>query len=396
MTITLLVIIVLLNLAVLAVVFIFRGGKEKDSGVREELSAGRQESASNSRALREEISSSLTGLARLNEEKLENMRRSMEERIKSLQDDNSQKLEKMRQTVDEKLHETLEKRLGESFKQVSDRLEQVHRGLGEMQSLAVGVGDLKKVLSNVKSRGTLGEVQLGNILEQVFAPTQYVKDFAPRQESRDHVEYAIKYPGRDGEPVYLPIDSKFPVEDYQRLMEAQDRGDAVMVEEAAKALEKRIKGEAKDIKDKYLNPPVTTDFGILFLPFEGLYAEVLRRPGLYETLHTEFKVAVCGPTTILAFLNSLQMGFRTITIQKRSQEVWQLLSVIKNEFSKFGDLLDKTQKKLQEAGETIEQVAKSTRRWTKNFLTWKPSRAKLRLIPARCCSSFPAAFVWQF
>ena len=367
MTITLLVIIVLLNLAVLAVVFIFRGGKEKDSGVREELSAGRQESASNSRALREEISSSLTGLARLNEEKLENMRRSMEERIKSLQDDNSQKLEKMRQTVDEKLHETLEKRLGESFKQVSDRLEQVHRGLGEMQSLAVGVGDLKKVLSNVKSRGTLGEVQLGNILEQVFAPTQYVKDFAPRQESRDHVEYAIKYPGRDGEPVYLPIDSKFPVEDYQRLMEAQDRGDAVMVEEAAKALERRIKAEAKDIKEKYLNPPVTTDFGILFLPFEGLYAEVLRRPGLYETLHTEFKVAVCGPTTILAFLNSLQMGFRTITIQKRSQEVWQLLSVIKNEFSKFGDLLDKTQKKLQEAGETIEQVAKSTKKMDKKL-----------------------------
>ncbi len=367
MTITLLVILLLLNLAVLAVVLVFRGGKEKDSGVREELAAGRQESASNSRALREEISSSLTGLARLNEEKLENMRRSMEERIKSLQDDNSQKLEKMRQTVDEKLHETLEKRLGESFKQVSDRLEQVHRGLGEMQSLAVGVGDLKKVLSNVKSRGTLGEVQLGNILEQVFAPTQYVKDFAPRQESRDHVEYAIKYPGRDGEPVYLPIDSKFPVEDYQRLMEAQDRGDAVMVEEAAKALEKRIKGEAKDIKDKYLNPPVTTDFGILFLPFEGLYAEVLRRPGLYETLHTEFKVAVCGPTTILAFLNSLQMGFRTITIQKRSQEVWQLLSVIKNEFSKFGDLLDKTQKKLQEAGETIEQVAKSTKKMDKKL-----------------------------
>ena len=367
MTITLLVILLLLNLAVLAVVLVFRGGKEKDSGVREELAAGRQESASNSRALREEISSSLTGLARLNEEKLENMRRSMEERIKSLQDDNSQKLEKMRQTVDEKLHETLEKRLGESFKQVSDRLEQVHRGLGEMQSLAVGVGDLKKVLSNVKSRGTLGEVQLGNILEQVFAPTQYVKDFAPRQESRDHVEYAIKYPGRDGEPVYLPIDSKFPVEDYQRLMEAQDRGDAVMVEEAAKALEKRIMGEAKDIKDKYLNPPVTTDFGILFLPFEGLYAEVLRRPGLYETLHTEFKVAVCGPTTILAFLNSLQMGFRTITIQKRSQEVWQLLSVIKNEFSKFGDLLDKTQKKLQEAGETIEQVAKSTKKMDKKL-----------------------------
>ncbi len=367
MTITLLVILLLLNLAVLAVVLVFRGGKEKDSGVREELAAGRQESASNSRALREEISSSLTGLARLNEEKLENMRRSMEERIKSLQDDNSQKLEKMRQTVDEKLHETLEKRLGESFKQVSDRLEQVHRGLGEMQSLAVGVGDLKKVLSNVKSRGTLGEVQLGNILEQVFAPTQYVKDFAPRQESRDHVEYAIKYPGRDGEPVYLPIDSKFPVEDYQRLMEAQDRGDAVMVEEAAKALERRIKAEAKDIKEKYLNPPVTTDFGILFLPFEGLYAEVLRRPGLYETLHTEFKVAVCGPTTILAFLNSLQMGFRTITIQKRSQEVWQLLSVIKNEFSKFGDLLDKTQKKLQEAGETIEQVAKSTKKMDKKL-----------------------------
>ena len=315
MTITLLVILLLLNLAVLAVVLVFRGGKEKDSGVREELAAGRQESASNSRALREEISSSLTGLARLNEEKLENMRRSMEERIKSLQDDNSQKLEKMRQTVDEKLHETLEKRLGESFKQVSDRLEQVHRGLGEMQSLAVGVGDLKKVLSNVKSRGTLGEVQLGNILEQVFAPTQYVKDFAPRQESRDHVEYAIKYPGRDGEPVYLPIDSKFPVEDYQRLMEAQDRGDAVMVEEAAKALERRIKAEAKDIKEKYLNPPVTTDFGILFLPFEGLYAEVLRRPGLYETLHTEFKVAVCGPTTILGYPSGCYASPHQVALQ---------------------------------------------------------------------------------
>jgi DNA recombination protein RmuC len=291
------------------------------------------------------------------------MRQTVEERLKSLQDDNAQKLEKMRQTVDEKLHATLEQRLGDSFKIVSERLELVHKGLGEMQTLAIGVGDLKKVLSNVKTRGILGEFQLGSILEQILSPEQYAKNVITKKGSRENVEFAIRLPGRDdaGEVVYLPIDSKFPVENYHNLLNAFDHGDHAAMEEAGKLLENAIKKCAKDIRDKYLDPPGTTDFGIMFLPFEGLYAEVVKRTGLIETLQREYKIIITGPTTLAAILNSLQMGFRTLAIEKRSGEVWTLLSAVKTEFGKFGDILDKTQKKLQEASNTIEDAAKKSR-----------------------------------
>jgi DNA recombination protein RmuC len=277
-------------------------------------------------------------------------------RLHALQDDNAKRLEQMRQTVDEKLQGTLEKRLGESFRLVSAQLEAVQRGLGEMQSLATGVGDLRKVLSNVKVRGTWGEVQLGSLLEQLLAPDQFAKNVATRPGTGERVEFAIRLPGRgDGDAeVLLPIDAKFPVEDYQRLVEASERGDAAGVEEATRALEVRIKGCAKDIHEKYLNPPMTTDFAILFLPTEGLYAEVVRRLGLVELLQRDHKIVVAGPTTLAALLNSLQMGFRTLAIQKRSSEVWQVLGAVKTEFGKFGDVLEKVQKKLEEASNTID------------------------------------------
>jgi DNA recombination protein RmuC len=263
----------------------------------------------------------------------------------------------MRATVDEKLHETLEKRLGESFKLVSERLELVHKGLGEMQSLALGVGDLKKVLTNIKTRGTWGEIQLGNLLEQILASEQYVKNVVTKKGSNERVEYAVKLP----EGVLLPIDAKFPQEDYQKLMEAQEQANPVLVEEFAKQLETRIKAEAKDIRDKYLDPPFTTDFGIMFLPIEGLYAEVLRRPGLADILQREYRVVLTGPSSLAALLNSLQMGFRTLAIQKRSSEVWTILGAVKAEFGKFGDLLEKTHKKLQEASNTIVDAAQKSR-----------------------------------
>jgi DNA recombination protein RmuC len=269
----------------------------------------------------------------------------------------------MRQTVDEKLEQTLETRLGEKFKIVSDRLEQVYKGLGEMQTLASGVGDLKKVLTNVKTRGTWGEVQLGNLLEQILSPEQYAKNVITKKGSSERVEYAIKLPGRDEkiETVWLPIDAKFPVEDYQRLVEVQEACDIAQVEQLSKNIEARIKLEAKDIKEKYLDPPYTTDFGILFLPIEGLYAEVLRRSGLTDELQSNYRVVIAGPTTIAALLNSLQMGFRTLVIEKRSSEVWEILGIIKNEFGKFGELLDKTHKKLKEATNNIETATKKTR-----------------------------------
>jgi DNA recombination protein RmuC len=258
----------------------------------------------------------------------------------------------------------LEKRLGESFRQVSERLEQVHKGLGEMQNLAIGVGDLKKVLTNVKTRGTWGEMQLGNLLEQILTPEQYAQNVATKQGSAERVEFAIKLPGRDthdGKTVWLPIDAKFPKEDYERLVEASERADADAVEQAAKQLELRIKAEAGDIRDKYIDPPNTTDFGILFLPTESLYAEVLRRNGLMETLQREFRVVVTGPTTLAALLNSLQMGFRTLAIEKRSSEVWAVLGAIKTEFGKFGGIIEKVQKKLQEASNVIDTAATRTR-----------------------------------
>lgn len=305
----------------------------------------------------------LTELTTMNEQKLERVRNIVEQKLTYLQEDNNKKLEQMRLTVDEKLHATLEQRLGESFKQVSDRLEQVHKGLGEMQTLASGVGDLKRVLSNVKARGTLGEIQLGNILEQILSFDQYESNVITKKGSLERVEYAVKLPSKDenSESVYIPIDSKFPLEDYQRLLDAQDSGDAQAASEAAKQLEARIKAEAKSIRDKYINPPMTTDFAIMFLPIEGLFAEVLRRSGLWDTLQREYRVTITGPTTLSALLNSLQMGFRTLAIQKRSSEVWQLLGAVKNDFGKFGDILDKTQKKLLEASNTIDDAAKRGR-----------------------------------
>lgn len=310
------------------------------------------------------FASQLSTLTQTNDQKLERMRETVEKKLTNIQEDNSRKLEQMRATVDEKLHATLEQRLGESFKLVSERLELVHKGLGEMQALASGVGDLKKMLANVKARGTWGEVQLGNLLEQIFSPEQYAKNVATKKGSNERVEYAVKLPGRDGtknSAVWLPIDAKFPVEDYQKLAEAQDQGNLALVEEAGKMLEARIKSEAKGIREKYLDPPNTTDFGIMYLPLEGLYAEVLRRPGLCELLQRDFKVNVSGPTTLTALLNALQMGFRTLAVEKRSSEVWTLLSTVKTEFGKFGDMLEKTQKKLQEASNTIEDAAKKSR-----------------------------------
>ncbi len=266
------------------------------------------------------------------------------------------KLEKMRETVDEKLHKTLEERLGQSFQIVSERLEAVQKGLGEMQNLANGVGDLKKVLSNVKTRGVLGEIQLGNILEQIMAPEQYCANVKTKQNSNDHVEFAIRLPGKDdqGKEVYMPIDAKFPQEDYVRLQTAYDLGDAVGIESANKALSQSIKKFARDIRDKYIDPPYTTDFGIMFLPIEGLFAEIVRQPELVAFLQREYKIIVTGPTTLAAMLNSLQMGFKTLAIQKRSSEVWQILGAVKTEFGKFGEVLEKAQKKINEANKEID------------------------------------------
>ena len=298
-----------------------------------------------------------------NDKKMEYVRETIEKRLENIQKDNSEKLEKMRETVDEKLHATLEKRLGESFKLVSERLELVHKGLGEMQSLATGVGDLKKVLQNVKTRGTWGEVQLGSLLDQIMTIEQYEKNVATKKGSNDRVEFAIKIPAKDDKVknLWLPIDAKFPMEDFQNLVDAEEKCDLALMATLGKALENRIKSEAKDIREKYLDPPYTTDFGILFLPIEGLYAEVLRRPGLADTLQRDYKVIITGPTTIAAILNSLQMGFRTLAIEKRSSDVWATLGAIKTEFATFGDLLDKTHKKLQEASNTIESASRKSR-----------------------------------
>lgn len=305
----------------------------------------------------------LAALTKTNDQKLEQLRKTVEERLLLIQQDNGQKLDQMRATVDEKLKATLEQRLGESFKLVSERLEAVHKGLGEMQNLASGVGDLKKVLTNVKTRGIWGEIQLGNLLEQILTPEQYATNVLVKAGSNDRVEFAIKLPARDGYDsfIWLPIDAKFPLEDYERLIDAQDHANLPLIEELGKSLENRIKLEGKTIRDKYIDPPNTTDFGILFLPVEGLYAEVLRRPGLCELLQRDCKVIVTGPTTLAALLNSLQMGFRTLAIEKRSSEVWNLLGAVKTEFGKFVEVLEKTQKKLQEASNTIETATRKSR-----------------------------------
>jgi DNA recombination protein RmuC len=306
----------------------------------------------------------LKSLTASNEGRMDKLRETLEERLRLIQEDSARKLEQMRATVDEKLHDTLEKRLGESFKLVSERLELVQRGLGEMQTLASGVGDLKKVLTNVKTRGTFGEIQLSSLLEQVLSPGQYDANVETRKGSGQRVEFALKLPGRDGTTdgmVWLPLDAKFPQEDYLRLVEAQESGDAQAAGEASKQLDKAVRLMAAQIRDKYLDPPHTTDFGVMFLPTEGLFAEVLRRPGLFEALQRDFKVMIAGPTTLAAMLNSLQMGFRTLAIEKRSAEVWNLLGAVRTEFSKFGLVLEKTSKKLQEAGNHIDAAAVRSR-----------------------------------
>jgi DNA recombination protein RmuC len=311
----------------------------------------------------EAMSSAIGKLSDSNEKKLEAVRVTVEGKLQSMQIDNAKQLDQMRQTVDEKLQGTLEKRLGESFKQVSERLEQVHKGLGEMQTLATGVGDLKKVLTNVKTRGTWGEVQLGALLEQVLNPDQFSANVSTK-DGGERVEFAIKLPGQGAdknEAVWLPIDAKFPIEDYQRLIEAQERADVEGVDVAGKQLENRVKTCARDIREKYLNPPKTTDFGILFLPIEGLFAEVIRRPGLTEIIQRECRVVIAGPTTLWSILNSLQMGFRTLAIQKRSSEVWNLLAAVKTEWTKYGEVLDAVQKKLQQASDTIEKAKARSR-----------------------------------
>ena len=305
----------------------------------------------------------LRALADGNDKRMTEVRQTVEAKLAAIQADNGQRLEQMRATVDEKLHATLEQRLGESFKQVADRLEQVHKGLGEMQSLARDVGSLNRVLTNVKTRGIFGEVQLAGLLEQVLTPEQFATNVATVPGSSERVEFAIRLPGQrsDGAPLWLPIDAKFPREDYERLLDAQERADPIAAETAAKAIESRLRIEARTIRDKYVAPPHTTDFAILFVPTEGLYAEALRRPGLMESLQSEYKVMLAGPTTLLATLNSLQMGFRTLALEKRSAEVWEVLGAVKTEFAKFGEVLARTKKKLDEASNTIVQAEVRTR-----------------------------------
>jgi DNA recombination protein RmuC len=362
-----------------------------EKGVKDEVSRSREEFGRISKDQREELSNSfkllgdqitnrmndiadkqkgqlnvfserLEKLIETNEQKFDKLQGKIEERLKEIENNNSKKLEEMRQTVDEKLHETLEKRLGESFKVVSSQLKSVYEGLGEMQKLATGVGDLKRVLTNVKTRGTWGEVQLEKLIEQILTPDQYAKNVKTKSSGNALVEFAIKMPGsQEDKPVWIPVDAKFPLEDYQRLMDAQETVNLELIADTSKAIERRIKQQAKDIQEKYLDPPFTTDFAIMFLPFEGLYAEVLRIPGLFDFVQREHRVTLTGPTNFLAVLNSLQMGFRTLAIQKRSSDIWKILGGVKTEFSKFGDILEKTQKKLTEASNNIGDATRKTR-----------------------------------
>ncbi|HNY73697.1 MAG TPA: DNA recombination protein RmuC, partial [Syntrophales bacterium] len=306
------------------------------------------------------FSRQLTDLAVQSIQKLDRINESVALQLRNLQEDQRRQLEAIRATVDEKLQDTLEKRLGESFRLVSERLETVQKGLGEMQTLAAGVGDLKKVLTNIKTRGTFGEIRLGTLLEEILSPNQYAVNVATKPDSDHRVEFAVRMPGRHDDPrqvVWLPLDAKFPQEDHLRLLEAQEQGNPGQVEEASRQLERTLRDMAKSIRDKYLAPPHTTDFAIMFLPTESLYAEVLRRDGLFAQLQREFRVVITGPTTLAALLNSLQMGFRTLAIERRSSEVWELLGAVKTEFANFGVILEKTRKKIMEAGNTIEKAA---------------------------------------
>ena len=346
--------------------------------------AQREEGAAQVARLAQQLQTQVADLANTVRLNLGEVRTTLEGRLQTLQQGNEAKLEQMRATVEEKLQTTLEARLGESFRLVSERLEQVHRGLGEMQTLASGVGDLKRVLTNVKTRGTFGEVQLAALLEQVLTPEQYATNIATRPGSNDRVEFAIRLPGRDdGVPVWLPVDAKFPSEDYERLLAAHDAADTAAIEAAGRALETRIRNEAKTLREKYVEPPHTTDFGVLFLPTEGLFAEVLRRPGLSEALNRDLRVVIAGPTTLFAMLNSLQMGFRTLALEKRSAEVWQVLGAVKTEFGKFGDVLATLKRQLATASETIEKAETRTRVMDRRLKTVEalPADEAAKLLP---------------
>lgn len=388
LTITLLIITIFLLIAVLTLILVINKNKNNSKEFVNEFNKVRQELSVMFMQTREELTKNignkinenantqqiqLANLTNLNEvklentrknmeEKLENIRRTIEEKLLLLQKDNNEKLEKMRATVDEKLQSTLEQRLGESFKIVNDRLESVYKGLGEMQNLAQGVGDLKKVFTNVKSRGFWGEIQLGNILEQFLTKEQYEKNVKTKPKSNDLVEFAIKLPGKnDNNFVWLPVDSKFPIEDYSRLIDAEENANIELINETRKKLEISIKSFAKDIHEKYVEAPYTTDFGIMFLPTESLYCEVLKNTGLCEFISQKYRIVISGPTTFVALLNSLQMGFKTLAIEKHTSQVWQLLGAVKSEFMKFGDILDKTNKKLLEISSTMEQASRKTR-----------------------------------
>lgn len=347
---------------------------------------GREEQASALKRFGDTLNQTLTTLTESNAQRMEEVRATLESKIKDLQTDNGTRLEEMRKTVDEKLHATLEQRLGESFKLVSDRLEKVHQGLGEMQQLAIGVGDLKRVLTNVKTRGTWGEVQLEMLLEQMLTPEQYAKNVETVPGTGERVEFAIKLPGTDNglTQVWMPIDAKFPKEQYERLAEAADRADAEGVAVAGRELERAVRLEAKKIAEKYLSPPLTTDFAILFLPTEGLYAEVMRRPGLSDELQRVNRVSIAGPSTLSALLNSLQMGFRTLALEKRSSEVWQVLGAVKTEFGKFGDVLAATKTTLERAAKNIEMAETRSRQMARKLKSVEalPIEAAQRLLGA--------------
>ncbi len=337
---------------------------------KDDARQGREETGVTLKRFSESLNGQLGTIQEASDKRLVEMRVLIESRLEAIQKDNAEKLEKMRATVDEKLHATLEQRLGESFKLVSDRLDLVHKGLGEMHTLAADVGGLKRVLSNIKTRGTWGEVQLGALLEQVLTKEQYEMNIATRPGSNERVEYAIRLPGREGQDqMWLPIDCKFPAEDYDRLLAAQDRADPAGVEEASKAIEGVLKSEAKKIRDKYIDPPNTTDFALLYLPTEGLYAEALRRPGLSDLLQREYRVTIAGPTTLHAILNSLQMGFRTLAIEKRSSEVWLVLGAVKTEFGKFGEVLANTKKQLNTVLGSIGDAETRTRQMERKLKT---------------------------
>ncbi len=352
-----------------------KGQERQDKLIRDEMARMKAYTETQLKSNREELSNGLSALSLSLIKQLtdvsahqasyvEKLKDGVEKKLTLIQNDNNTKLESMRQTVDEKLHATLEKRLGDSFQLVSNRLEEVHKGLGEMQGLALGVGDLKRVLTNVKTRGVWGEVQLQMLLDQILTSDQYAKNVKTKKNASEYVEFALKLPGKDSaktDPMWLPIDSKFPQDAYENLLKAEESGSKELIEQMGKQLETRLKGAAKDIFTKYVNPPDTTDFAILFVPVEGLYAEILRRPGLQEFCQTEYRVLVAGPTNIAALLNCLQMGFRTLAIEKRTSEVWSLLSTVKGEFGKFGDLLEKTHDKLQTASRSLEDATRKSR-----------------------------------